>query len=524
MPADRDVPPHNSYSISSSSSSTKTTNNAKFTNPNPYATSGSSISIHSGSGSGSGSGTNNPYATSASSMNNISFNNSTTSFGAPLVSSISNNSNHGLPSNESASPYATTTDGPFPRRPSIVSSSSSASLSSTATLTRDRASDFKNVNPYSGYWQQQQQSASTSSSSLLGASGGNAASKSTNSSFEASTIVPPPPLFSSFQASEMPYASTGGQNSPTESPYVRIKQPRDFSSRGEYFHQSQQQQVPIDASLQQSGAGGSQSSTPPPPAIPRRKSRSRLETGGGKLAPPPLPLPLQTDTGSPESLRPAELGQLVKPASASLRNDNRHIKPAQQDFVYDSAHVQDVLKFVERDWNELMNQHDCNHVSVALELMDTSSVGRADEFDLFFELAGKVDLIVRGMAAENQDRLGSSSSDDDGGFRDVAAHVGQAESRVRQVRDRLAAAKRELTTRQARLRAVAEQADKYAIMLKLLDAVEVLQIRPDKLQSLPPQESLSSSSSVIGNNKKKYLTAEDLVREAQKLMHSGQFN
>ena len=66
----------------------------------------------------------------------------------------------------------------------------------------------------------------------------------------------------------------------------------------------------------------------------------------------------------------------------------------------DRFHFKDVLQYIQRDW-DFMTRDDCVPVQVALQLMDTSTLGRADRYGDFQQtheqLQRALKVIVNGI-------------------------------------------------------------------------------------------------------------------------------
>ncbi|KAK9322530.1 Sec8 exocyst complex component-specific domain-containing protein [Lipomyces orientalis] len=224
-------------------------------------------------------------------------------------------------------------------------------------------------------------------------------------------------------------AYAAAASSSGESPYVRIKR------------------HPSSPAVPQSST-----STEKTPPIPLRKSRSRT-LRQARASPPPLP----SGTGT-------------SPTKQDVQDLNgRH---------YDQQHINDVLKFVERDWGALASD-DCNPVATALELMDTSSVGRASEFDDFKDLSLRLEKIMQVISKDHYDDINNSIT----AFNEILTEIEEAETRVRQLRETLTVAKQNLTTKQTQMRGLAERAARYREMISILERIERLQGIAEKLES-----------------------------------------
>lgn len=71
----------------------------------------------------------------------------------------------------------------------------------------------------------------------------------------------------------------------------------------------------------------------------------------------------------------------------------------------DNSFLQDVLQYIQQDW-EFMTSDDCVPVQIALQLMDTSTLGRADRYGDFQQthqqLQKALKAIVNGIVPSSQ--------------------------------------------------------------------------------------------------------------------------
>ncbi|KAK9389096.1 Sec8 exocyst complex component-specific domain-containing protein [Lipomyces mesembrius] len=355
-------------------------------------------------------------------------------------------------------PYAATKGNPYGSSPSLINA-----YAAGVTANNPYASPAKGTNAYPS--SPQYITKESSSTTKIAYS-----SQSSNSPYTAPSAPPRPsnpypasPTSSSFTASsngpQNSGSSTyaGSSSSSGDSPYVRVK--RQLSSQ----------------SVSQSP---SPSDTIPP--IPLRKSRSR--TLRQPHAPSP-PLPSGTD---------------ISPTNKDLQDLNS--------ISYDQQRTNDVLKFVERDWGALLSD-DCNPVAAALELMDTSSVGRANEYDDFKDLSIRLEKIMEVISKDHYDNINNSITT---AFNDIMTEIEEAEARVRQLRETLTKAKQNLTTKQTQMRGLAERATRYQEMIAILERIERLQGIADKLES--------------NITDKQYKAAYELLQDGLRILKDNDFD
>ncbi|KAK9469523.1 Sec8 exocyst complex component-specific domain-containing protein [Lipomyces arxii] len=107
--------------------------------------------------------------------------------------------------------------------------------------------------------------------------------------------------------------------------------------------------------------------------------------------------------------------------------------------TYDSRQIDDILKYVERDWGSLLSE-DCNPVITALELMDQSTIGRASEYNDFKDLSGKLEKIMQSIAMGHYQDINDSIST----YKDIMATLDGSISRIRILRETLTQVKQNL--------------------------------------------------------------------------------
>ncbi|KAK9458056.1 Sec8 exocyst complex component-specific domain-containing protein [Dipodascopsis uninucleata] len=416
-----------------------------------------------------GSSGQNPYAVPTQPTNSSS---------SSLASGSSSRSTSGLDgssqSGSSYNPYAVNaplnTANPY-RAPPKTSGSSSQQSSP--------------VNPYATSTMQPIRSQSTSSNRTYTRQKSSEAIQTAGTSVANASQQPyDVPLTSSKsqlrQKPQQPSIRTGSYNDSTASPIS------SNSSNGPYYNgygkvetninSYNNRNSPISSSRQpvlpSSNSDHSSSALPTPeqlPAIPLRRSRSRVS---------PVTSPTVTNGASqspylPISSAPPPLPPIAR--SHTTRRTQQNPSDARREQI-GISNINDVLKFVERDWNSLVSE-DCNPIAVALELMDTSSVGRASEIEDFKDLSRRLENIMYKISDENRDGFEKSLV----AYQSILQKIKEAEQRVKILKDLLIKAKQNLTSKQIQLESLGETSQKYKEMLKLLDNVEKTQNLPEKI-------------------------------------------
>lgn len=147
----------------------------------------------------------------------------------------------------------------------------------------------------------------------------------------------------------------------------------------------------------------------------------------------------------------------------------------------DDSLLQDVLHYIQREW-PFMTGESCIPVQVALQLMDSSSLGRAHQFDQFQVTHKQLQIALRGIVngrssfgyrgtiranitLEYHQGFNSSMAT----FHNIQSGIHSSQNRVRSLRDGLALAKSGLSTTKPELKGLAASSQEYEDMLQILN-------------------------------------------------------
>ncbi|KAI9791967.1 MAG: hypothetical protein M1816_003236 [Peltula sp. TS41687] len=164
--------------------------------------------------------------------------------------------------------------------------------------------------------------------------------------------------------------------------------------------------------------------------------------------------------------------------------------------------LQDVLHYIQREWS-FMTEDNCVPVQVALQLMDSSSLGRAHQSDQFQETHKQLQKALRGIVNEYHQGFNSSMAT----FHNIQSGIHNSQNRVRSLRDGLALAQSSLSSPQPELKGLAASSQEYEDMLKILNQIEQLQLIPEKLEARISE--------------KKFLTAVDVLQEGLRIVRTS---
>lgn len=159
----------------------------------------------------------------------------------------------------------------------------------------------------------------------------------------------------------------------------------------------------------------------------------------------------------------------------------------------------DLLRFVDQQWS-FMASDNCIPVKVALQLMDASSLGLADQYEEFLEVHKQLKNALKVIVNEHHQGFNSSI----GTFHKIQGAIHASQQRVRTLRSGLIEAKNSLASTKPELRAFSQSSQSYDQMLQVLGTIEQLQQVPEKLEAQISE--------------KRFLGAVDTLLEALKLI------
>lgn len=147
-----------------------------------------------------------------------------------------------------------------------------------------------------------------------------------------------------------------------------------------------------------------------------------------------------------------------------------------------------------------MASDSCIPVKVALQLMDPSSLGLADQYDQFQEVHQQLQNALKVIVNEHHQGFNSSI----GTFHKIQAAIHASQHRVRTLKQSLLQAKSSLGTSRPELKAFATSSQSYDQMLQSLGHMEQLQLVPERLEAQISE--------------KRFLGAVDTLQDALRLI------
>ena len=160
---------------------------------------------------------------------------------------------------------------------------------------------------------------------------------------------------------------------------------------------------------------------------------------------------------------------------------------------------QEVLRYINQQWS-FMSSNSCVPVKVALQLMDPSSLGLADQYEQFQDVHLQLQSALKNIVNEHHQGFNSSI----GTFHQIQASIQSSQQRVRGLKESLVEAKSKLGTSRPELKSFATSSQTYDQMLQMLGYMEELQTMPERIEAQISE--------------KRFLGAVETLQDALKLM------
>ncbi|KAI0201119.1 Sec8 exocyst complex component-specific domain-containing protein [Astrocystis sublimbata] len=156
--------------------------------------------------------------------------------------------------------------------------------------------------------------------------------------------------------------------------------------------------------------------------------------------------------------------------------------------------ISKVLELIKAEWPS-MTQTDCIPVSLALQLLDDSSVGRANEYDNFKATHQYLQDSLKGIVHEHHQGFNSSI----GTFHKIQGSIQASQKRVRQLKESLATSKASLCTSDPELKKLYKSSQMYDEVLQTLGELEDLRTVPDQLEARISEKRFLTAVEVLQN-------------------------
>ncbi|KAI0995771.1 putative exocyst complex component [Podosphaera aphanis] len=154
-----------------------------------------------------------------------------------------------------------------------------------------------------------------------------------------------------------------------------------------------------------------------------------------------------------------------------------------------------VLEHLRTNW-PAMCQNECVPVHIALQLLDTSSVGRAHEYQQFEQTHRYLQESLKAIVHEYHQGFNSSI----GTFHKIQTSIQSSQKRVRNLKECMVQSKASITTTDPELRKLATASQNYNDLIHTLSEIEEIRQVPDQLEARISE--------------KRFVTAVDIVQTA----------
>lgn len=174
----------------------------------------------------------------------------------------------------------------------------------------------------------------------------------------------------------------------------------------------------------------------------------------------------------------------------------RNARPAPQRGFESNAEreIAKVLELIKRDW-PAMCETDCIPVQLALQLLDTSSVGRAHEYRTFQKTHKYLQDSLKNIVHDYHQGFNSSI----GTFHKIQGSIQASQKKVRALKESLASSKTALCTTDPELKKLHTTSRMYDEVLQTLNELDDLRAVPDQLEARISEKRFLSAIEVLHN-------------------------
>ncbi|KAF3938669.1 hypothetical protein ABW19_dt0206120 [Dactylella cylindrospora] len=291
------------------------------------------------------------------------------------------------------------------------------------------------------------------------------------------------------------YASSSRQGNygrPRPGPYENAPRPLDLNSggsggpgrRGAYSNEGGG--IPEPPMTPRGYGGGARGYPQQPQSDGRSGERERYGQYGGSGG-----------TRDRERDREREREEPPLNPPSSRRRGEQPLRPRVNGAMGGSERLADVLEVIQNDW-DFMASEDCIPVQIALQLNDPSSLGKANRLREFRSTKKNLELALQAIVNEHHQGFNSSI----GTYHSIMRHIGTSQAKVRELKQKVQTAKKDLTSEKPEVKNLALESQVYESMLQTLSQIEQLRDIPEKLD--------------LRISEKRFLTAVDILAEALK--------
>ncbi|KPM44060.1 putative exocyst complex component sec8 [Neonectria ditissima] len=188
--------------------------------------------------------------------------------------------------------------------------------------------------------------------------------------------------------------------------------------------------------------------------------------------------------GTPPSLQPPRQPPSIRsmPSRSRVQETNAE------------RQISQVLEHIKSEW-PAMCQDDCVPVQLALQLLDSSSVGRAHEYRKFQKTHSYLQDSLKGIVHEHHQGFNSSI----GTFHKIQASIQTSQKRVRTLKESLANSKTSLCSTDLELKKLSKSSQEYDDLLVVLNELDDLRAVPDQLEARISEKRFLTAVEVLQN-------------------------
>ncbi|KAI2643500.1 Sec8 exocyst complex component-specific domain-containing protein [Xylaria nigripes] len=156
--------------------------------------------------------------------------------------------------------------------------------------------------------------------------------------------------------------------------------------------------------------------------------------------------------------------------------------------------ITEVLDLIKSDWPTMI-ENDCIPVSLALLLLDNSSVGKAHEYNKFKATHQQLQDSLKAIVHQHHQGFNSSI----GTFHKIQGSIQASQKRVRALKESLAASKNSLCTSDPELKKLYKSSHMYDEVLQTLNELDDLRAVPDQLEARISEKRFLTAVEVLQN-------------------------
>ncbi|KAI9311522.1 Sec8 exocyst complex component-specific domain-containing protein [Dichotomocladium elegans] len=170
--------------------------------------------------------------------------------------------------------------------------------------------------------------------------------------------------------------------------------------------------------------------------------------------------------------------------------------PRSENYYYGNsdgfAQVEAVLREIHNGW-DFMLKDDVDPVTLALALMDDSSVGKKKDYKTFRRMLNDLDIALESIVDEYYKGFNSSI----GTFGGVLQHINDSQKRVAEMKENLRRCKAELLEKRTDLLNMWDRSEQHKEMLNMLESIEEIRSTPEKLDKMMSNKHLLSAAQLM---------------------------